>query len=255
MNLPVNRLSASVVRLCTRTIGRHALLEPYTRLFSTSTSRHKQDSRDLVVIGHRNPDTDAITAAIVYTHLLRQLQFKANAYRLGELNNETKFVLKAADVQQPDMLPDSLPDGTNVALVDHNESNACIDALSVFHFIPGVRVQVNNRWRIWTECVSLMWSIIINWATWLPPSLSTYVSSQSDALQPFWPNSTVNIRWTSLRKWRSSWPAPFSATHFTFGKIRRFFPSRWPALNGVFSFQDLPRPRMTIAKRWSIFFQ
>ena len=79
-----------------------------------------------MVIGHRNPDTDAITAAIAYTHLLRQLKVKATAYRLGEPNNETKFVLKAADVQQLDMLPDSLPAGTNVALVDHNESKARI---------------------------------------------------------------------------------------------------------------------------------
>lgn len=140
MNFSVNRLSASVIRLCTRTIGRHAVLEPSSRLFSASTSRHKQDSRDLVVIGHRNPDTDAITAAIVYTHLLRQLKFKANAYRLGELNNETKFVLKAADVQQPDMLPDSLPDGTNLALVDHNESTLLIDPLSMFHLNADVRV-------------------------------------------------------------------------------------------------------------------
>ena len=76
----------------------------------------------VIVVGHRNPDTDAITAALIYAKYLRQLNINAKAYRLGELNNETKFVLKCAGVEQPEMIPDDLPQGTQVALVDHNES-------------------------------------------------------------------------------------------------------------------------------------
>ncbi|UJR15159.1 hypothetical protein I4U23_002122 [Adineta vaga] len=81
------------------------------------------DQKDqVIVVGHRNPDTDAITAALVYADFLRRMNVNAKAYRLGDLNNETKFVLKTADVEQPDMLPDNIPEGAQVALVDHNES-------------------------------------------------------------------------------------------------------------------------------------
>ena len=41
------------------------------------------------VFGHLNPDTDAITAALVYAHLLSRQATPAQAYRLGELNFET----------------------------------------------------------------------------------------------------------------------------------------------------------------------
>jgi inorganic pyrophosphatase/exopolyphosphatase len=80
-------------------------------------------NNEVIVVGHRNPDTDAITAAIIYSEFLRRMNVNAKAYRLGDLNNETKFVLKSAGVKEPDMIPDNIPEGTEVALVDHNESN------------------------------------------------------------------------------------------------------------------------------------
>ena len=106
----------------------------------TSKSKH-----ELFVIGHRNPDTDAITAAIVYTDYLRRMNVNASAYRLGDLNNETKFVLRTAGVKEPDMLPEHLPEGTAIALVDHNESELLLLLLFlVVHALADV-VQVNNR--------------------------------------------------------------------------------------------------------------
>ncbi len=81
-------------------------------------------NEEVLVLGHRNPDTDAITAAIVYADLLNRMNIKAKAYRLGDLNNETKFILKTAGIKAPDMLPDDIPNGSEVALVDHNESNS-----------------------------------------------------------------------------------------------------------------------------------
>lgn len=74
------------------------------------------------VFGHVNPDTDALVSAIVYADFLRRKNVRAKAYRLGEINNESKFVLKKARVALPDMLPSHLAEGTAVALVDHNES-------------------------------------------------------------------------------------------------------------------------------------
>lgn len=94
------------------------------------------DKNDPVyVVGHRNPDTDAITAAIVYTEFLRRMNVNAKAYRLGDLNNETKFVLKCAGVEPPEMIPDDLPQGTQVALVDHNESMEKWISMDTYWFI------------------------------------------------------------------------------------------------------------------------
>lgn len=93
-----------------------------TRAFS-SVQNINDKNRETFVIGHRNPDTDAITAAIVYADFLNRMNIKATPYRLGDLNNETKFILKTAGIKAPEMLPNHVPDGTAVALVDHNESN------------------------------------------------------------------------------------------------------------------------------------
>ena len=79
-------------------------------------------NEEVIVIGHQNPDTDAITAALVYAEFLRRMQVNAKAYRLGDLNNETKFVLKTVQMNEPDLIPDDVPEGSLVALVDHNES-------------------------------------------------------------------------------------------------------------------------------------
>ncbi|WP_104991527.1 manganese-dependent inorganic pyrophosphatase [Deinococcus sp. NW-56] len=75
----------------------------------------------LPVFGHTNPDTDAIASALVYARLLTRQGTEARAYRLGDLNFETPYVLREAGVDAPELLPD-LPAGTAVALVDHNES-------------------------------------------------------------------------------------------------------------------------------------
>jgi manganese-dependent inorganic pyrophosphatase len=102
----------------------------------TMSSIHNMNdkSEETLVIGHRNPDTDAITAAIVYADFLCRMKVKATAYRLGDLNNETKFVLKSAGVKEPEMIPDNVPEGTQVALVDHNESKKYDLRILLIHF-------------------------------------------------------------------------------------------------------------------------
>lgn len=83
----------------------------------------------LAVFGHRNPDTDAISAALVYARLLSRLGTQAQAYRLGALNFETPFVLREAGVEAPPLLP-TLAAGAQVALVDHNESSQSVPNLA-----------------------------------------------------------------------------------------------------------------------------
>lgn len=81
------------------------------------------------VFGHTNPDTDAITAAIVYTHLLNRQGQEAQAFRLGEPNFETKYVLSQLGIDPPPLLPE-LAAGSEVVLVDHNESGQSVPNLA-----------------------------------------------------------------------------------------------------------------------------
>ncbi len=61
----------------------------------------------IYVVGHRNPDSDSICSAIAYADLKRCLGEDAIACRLGPLNEETKFILKKFDFENPLLLNDA----------------------------------------------------------------------------------------------------------------------------------------------------
>lgn len=62
------------------------------------------------VIGHKNPDTDAICSAIGYAHFLRLTTMPdAEAACCGEINARTQFALAAAGMEQPRLLMDVRP--------------------------------------------------------------------------------------------------------------------------------------------------
>jgi manganese-dependent inorganic pyrophosphatase len=62
------------------------------------------------VIGHLNPDTDAIAAAVGYAWLLRERDGQnAIAARAGPTNPQTTWVLKTVGVEAPRFLPDASP--------------------------------------------------------------------------------------------------------------------------------------------------
>ena len=48
-------------------------------------------SNKLYVFGHTNPDTDSIMSSIVFANLQRALGYDATAYKLGDVNKETKY--------------------------------------------------------------------------------------------------------------------------------------------------------------------
>ena len=56
------------------------------------------------VFGHKNPDSDTICSAIAYAELKRATGENAVAMRLGELNNETRFILRYFKVAEPALL-------------------------------------------------------------------------------------------------------------------------------------------------------
>lgn len=80
----------------------------------------------VLIFGHRSPDTDSITSAIVMENLERKLgNENAKAVRTGEVNKETKYVLDFLGMQEPELI-DSVNDGQEVILVDHNEATQSI---------------------------------------------------------------------------------------------------------------------------------
>ena len=72
------------------------------------------------IFGHKNPDTDSICSSIAMEYLQKHMNVNAKAYKLGNINNETKFALDYFNVSEPDLL-ENVTENDNVILVDHNE--------------------------------------------------------------------------------------------------------------------------------------
>lgn len=65
--------------------------------------------RPIYAIGHRNPDTDSICAAICYAHLKTEAGMNVIPARTGPINKETAFALKYFNAQAPMLLTDVYP--------------------------------------------------------------------------------------------------------------------------------------------------
>ncbi len=61
----------------------------------------------LFVTGHKNPDTDSIVSAIAYAHLKNELGEAAVACRLGELSDETEYLMERFGFDHPMLLKDA----------------------------------------------------------------------------------------------------------------------------------------------------
>lgn len=59
---------------------------------------------EILVFGHKNPDTDSICSSIAMSNLRKQQGLNAIPCRLGEINKETKFVLDKIGVKSPKLL-------------------------------------------------------------------------------------------------------------------------------------------------------
>lgn len=82
-----------------------------------------------IIIGHKSPDTDSIISSLVVEDYFKNvLKMNARAMRAGELNNETKFVLKDFGVSAP-ALAKSIKKDDAVILVDHNEKGQIFEGI------------------------------------------------------------------------------------------------------------------------------
>ena len=94
----------------------------------------------ILVFGHKNPDNDAISAAVGYAYLKNELAKRAGsdavyeACRLGGLPPETEWILGENGIEAPRLI-ESLSEGQQVILVDHNEALQSADGLDAAEIV------------------------------------------------------------------------------------------------------------------------
>lgn len=92
----------------------------------------------ILVIGHKNPDTDSICSAIAYANLKNQID--SNRYipkRAGNINSETAFVLDYFNISVPDLVEDV---NTQVMDIEYRKT-------------PGVKdnISLKSAWKMMRE--------------------------------------------------------------------------------------------------------
>ena len=81
----------------------------------------------IYIFGHKNPDTDSVTSAISLSYLKNKLGEKTIPCILGEVNNETKYVLEYFNEKEPVYLNDTRLQVKDLAYkkgcyINHNET-------------------------------------------------------------------------------------------------------------------------------------
>ncbi len=74
-----------------------------------------------LIFGHKNPDTDTITSALVYADLKSKIGMDVEPVRLGEVNGETQYALDYFKIEAPRLVETVANETDTVILVDHNE--------------------------------------------------------------------------------------------------------------------------------------
>ena len=90
---------------------------------------YRDRNKNIMVIGHKNPDTDSVCSAICYANLKNKIS-GTDCFipkRAGHLNEETQFVLKRFGVKAPEYIKDVRPQVMNIEIrhtkgIDRNTS-------------------------------------------------------------------------------------------------------------------------------------
>ena len=81
----------------------------------------------IYVTGHKSPDSDTVGSSIAYAALLQALGYDSQPVVLGDINNETKYILETGGLEAPMLLEDA--SGCNMVLVDHSEYTQSAEGL------------------------------------------------------------------------------------------------------------------------------
>jgi len=104
------------------------------------------DNKKIYVIGHKSPDTDSVVSAIAYAEYLRGVGYDADPAVAGQINPETKFVLKKFGYHAPQILENAA--GLALALVDHNEQSQMVDGGDQARIIEVIdHHKINFQWN------------------------------------------------------------------------------------------------------------
>ncbi|MFH0932158.1 MAG: DHH family phosphoesterase, partial [bacterium] len=101
----------------------------------------------VIIIGHKNPDTDSVVATLAYFNLKTKLGENVEPAIAGPLNNETKFVLSYLNIEPPKLI-ESL-EQKQVILLDHgdfSQTTAGIDSAEIVevvdhHPVGGIKTE------------------------------------------------------------------------------------------------------------------
>ena len=84
---------------------------------------------EVYIFGHKNPDTDTILSSLILEAIEKTLgEYRAKAYRLGNVNKETQYVLDYFGINAPELLQE-VQEGQPVMLVDHNEFSQSVKGI------------------------------------------------------------------------------------------------------------------------------
>ncbi len=112
----------------------------------------------LLVIGHKNPDTDSVCSAIAYAAYKSDVGAeRAEAFRAGNLNEQTRFVLSHFGIESPPLLTDVYPRIGDIMIpgVVHDEhsqntylfANGFTAESVSDHLVYGTVLDNNSLWR------------------------------------------------------------------------------------------------------------
>ena len=83
----------------------------------------------MIVIGHKNPDTDSICSAIAYANLKNQLApGSCVPMRAGNISNETQFVLDYFKLDRPELIEDV---NAQISDTDYNHTPGIKESISI----------------------------------------------------------------------------------------------------------------------------
>ncbi|HTP59378.1 MAG TPA: DHH family phosphoesterase, partial [Spirochaetia bacterium] len=102
-----------------------------------------RNQKPLIVVGHKNPDTDSICAALAYARLKTEVfHEEATARRAGNVNPQTQFVLSRFEAESPALITDvrsriediMIPRDELIALTENDTLKKACDLLTTNHF-------------------------------------------------------------------------------------------------------------------------
>ncbi|WP_392425031.1 manganese-dependent inorganic pyrophosphatase [Dolosigranulum pigrum] len=93
---------------------------------------------NILIFGHKSPDTDAVTSAISFAYLQNQLGKDVEPVVLGEISEETQYALDFFNTEAPRIVTEADSNVEAVMLVDHNEPQQSLDNIDEFEILSVV---------------------------------------------------------------------------------------------------------------------